>query len=183
MQQELSQLVGIDTDNLAYLMGQTAPKRHVAEKRYTLPRATARQPQMLTLAEKQIRSLLRNPEWAAYTDLPESMDWDEELACLAALAALIRQQGHLKAGQIVEAMRHTPHFERLSHLISRQWQDDEYPPANIEDEKQQFLDGMHKVVQLARHRQIERLKHKLTEQGLDLEEKKLLHTLLQHRAT
>lgn len=183
LKQTLSQQVGIDLDNLAYLIGQEAPKRHIAEKRYTLPRKTARHPRMLTLAEKQIRSLLRNPEWASYTDLPESMDWDDELACLAALAALLKQTGYLKAGQIAEAMRHTPHFNRLTHLIGHQWQDDPYPPSHLEDEKQQFLDGMNKIMHLVRHRQIEQLKAKLNGQGLTPEEKKLLHTLLQHRAT
>ena len=48
LKQQLSELVGIDPANLAQLLGQEAPKRHIKQKSYQLPQGTARQPQMPT---------------------------------------------------------------------------------------------------------------------------------------
>ena len=71
LKQKLSELVGIDPDNLAQLLEQEAPKRHVKQKSYKLPPISVKQPTMLTLVQRQIRSLLINPAWASYIDLPD----------------------------------------------------------------------------------------------------------------
>lgn len=53
-------VVGIDPANLAQLLGQ-APKRHIKQKSTSCRRARPGSPQMPTLVQKQIRSLLINP--------------------------------------------------------------------------------------------------------------------------
>ncbi|HGM0805170.1 TPA: DNA primase, partial [Neisseria gonorrhoeae] len=55
LKQRLSELVGIDPDNLAQLLGQEAPKRHVKQKNYKLPPISVKQPVMPTLVQRQIR--------------------------------------------------------------------------------------------------------------------------------
>lgn len=182
LRQELSKLVGIDPANLAHLMGQESPKRHVAQQRYTLPRQTFRQPEMLTLVQKQIRSLLINPQWATYTELPESMDlMDEDISCLAGLAAYIRQnQTPPSSARLLEAMRSSPYYDLLCRILHTA-DSGEYLDNGNERELQAFREGMDKLMQMLKKRQIDCLRQKLSSQGLSAEEKKLLQNLLQHR--
>lgn len=175
-------MVGIDPANLAHLMGQEAPKRHVAQKRYVLPQQSFRQPEMLTLAQKQIRSLLINPQWAAYTELPESIDlMDEDISCLAGLAACIRQSPTPpSSARLLEAMRPSPYYGHLCRILHTA-DSGEYFDSGSERELREFRDGMDKLMQTLKKRQIDALRQKLSSQGLSAEEKKLLQSLLQHR--
>ncbi len=182
LKQELSQKVGIDPANLAYLMGQEVPKRQVSQKQYRLPAQSFRQPEMLSLAQKQIRSLLINPQWAAYTELPESIDWDEDITCLASLAAQIRHSSHPpSSARLLEAMRSSPYYDHLCRILHTAESGDCFDSGN-ERGLQEFRAGMDKLMQSVKSRQIEALKQKLSAQGLSLEEKKLLQSLLQHRS-
>ncbi|QMT39521.1 DNA primase [Neisseria shayeganii] len=180
LKQELSGMVGIDPANLAHLMGQEAPKRHVAQQRYTLPRQTFRQPEMLTLAQKQIRSLLINPQWAAYIDLPDHLDLGEDLSCLAAMAAYIRHSKHTpSSAQIMEAIRRSPYADSL-HKVVQAGGDSAQFDHGSDRELHHFRLGMEKLMHSLRHRQIEALKRKHSTQGLSEDEKKLLLGLLRH---
>ena len=106
LKQKLSELVGIDPDNLAQLLGQEAPKRHVKQKSYKLPPISVKQPTMLTLVQRQIRSLLINPAWASYIDLPDYLALSGDFACLANLAETIKHHDTIPAtAQVLEYMR------------------------------------------------------------------------------
>ncbi|MGN6893488.1 DNA primase, partial [Neisseria sp. P0015.S009] len=83
LKQKHSQLVGIDPDNLAQLLGKEAPKQHVKQKSYKLPHISVKQPTMLTLVQRQIRSILINPAWASYIDMPDYLALSGDFACLA----------------------------------------------------------------------------------------------------
>lgn len=180
LKQELSNLVGIDPANLAHLMGQEAPKRHVAQQRYTLPRQTFRQPQMLSLAQKQIRSLLINPQWAAYIDLPDHLELDADLTCLSVMAAHVRRsQTPLSSAGLMEAMRNTPYYGNICHIMQSST-DNGHFEGDSETDALHFQSGMQKLMVSLKSQQVETLKRKRIAQGLSDDEMKLLRDLLRH---
>lgn len=178
LKQRLSELVGIDPSNLAQLIGQEAPKRHVQQKSYKLPPQTFRQPQMLTLVQRQIRSLLINPTWAAYTDLPEYLILEGDYACLASLAETINSQpAPPSSAQLLEHMRGTP-FEAVLHEIFHASPDSNELDGNSEEDCENFKIGMKKLLDELKYSQIEALKQKSLNGSLSESEKKLLVSLL-----
>ena len=178
LKQELSNLVGIDPANLAHLMGQEAPKRHVAQQRYTLPRQTFRQPQMLSLAQQQIRRLLINPQWATYIDLPDHLELDADLACLSVMAAHVRRsRSPLSSAGLMEAMRNTPYYGNISRIM-QSGTDSAHFEGDDESDALNFQSGMQKLMNALKTQQVEALKRKRIEHGLSDDETKLLLELL-----
>ena len=178
LKQELSNLVGIDPANLAHLMGQEAPKRHVAQQRYTLPRQTFRQPQMLSLAQQQIRRLLINPQWATYIDLPDHLELDADLACLSVMAAHVRRSPlPLSSAGLMEAMRNTPYYGNISRIM-QSGTDSAHFEGDGESDALNFQSGMQKLMNALKTQQVEALKRKRIEHGLSDDETKLLLELL-----
>ncbi|MDO5058513.1 MAG: DNA primase [Neisseria sp.] len=182
LKQRLSELVGIDPANLAQLLGQETPKRHIQAKSYKLPRETFRQPQMATLAQKQIRALLFQPKWAALVQLPEYLTLSGDLACLAEVAELLRRRPNIRsAAQILEHLRGSP-FEPLLDDIIRQSPDQAQPDTEdvlaMQHEETAFTDGMSKLIKEFSTAQISLLRQKAQNGGLNEAEKKLLLALL-----
>ncbi len=187
LKQTLSELVGIDSANLAQLLGQEAPKRHVKQKSYKLPQETFKQPVMLTLVQRQIRSLLINPNWAAYIDLPEYLALEGDFACLANLAETIKSFAQPpSSAQILEHMRGSPYEAALNQIFqSTRHADDEVAEDNEEAyqaECENFKIGMKKLLNELKYSQIESLKQKNLQNGLNDYEKKLLVSLLMSKA-
>ncbi|EGZ47270.1 DNA primase [Neisseria wadsworthii] len=185
LKQKLSDLVGIDPANLAQLLGQEAPKRQVKQKSYKLPAGTARQPQMATLAQKQIRALLANPEWAEHIHLPEYLPLTGDLACLANVAETIKNNPHItNSAHIFEHMRGGP-YETVLFNIFRNSEYDAEPDTISKESQQEFKQGMAKLLSEFHSSQIDALKAKSSTSGLNDAEKKLLLNLLvqkQHQA-
>ena len=178
LKQRLSDLVGIDPDNLARLMGQEAPKRHVKQKSYKLPPISVKQPVMLTLVQRQIRSLLINPDWAAYIDLPDYLVLDGDFACLANLAELIKSHAAVpETTQVLEYMRGSPYEETVNRIFHSTHQSEEMN-SNSEEDCENFQIGMKKLLNELKYSQIEALKQKSLKSGLGESEKKLLLSLL-----
>ena len=178
LKQRLSELVGIDPDNLARLMGQEAPKRHVKQKSYKLPPISVKQPVMLTLVQRQIRSLLINPDWAAYIDLPDYLVLDGDFACLANLAESIKSHAVVPAtAQVLEYMRGSPYEETVNRIFHSTLQSEEMNSSSEED-CENFQIGMKKLLNELKYSQIEALKQKSLKSGLSESEKKLLLSLL-----
>ena len=178
LKQRLSELVGIDPDNLARLMGQEAPKRHVKQKSYKLPPISVKQPVMLTLVQRQIRSLLINPDWAAYIDLPDYLVLDGDFACLANLAESIKSHAAVPAtAQVLEYMRGSPYEETVNRIFHSTLQSEEMNSSSEED-CENFQIGMKKLLNELKYSQIEALKQKSLKSGLSESEKKLLLSLL-----
>ncbi|WP_416189175.1 DNA primase [Neisseria sp. CCUG17229] len=187
LKQTLSELVGIDPANLAQLLGQEAPKRYVKQKSYKLPQETFKQPVMLTLVQRQIRSLLINPNWAAYIDLPEYLALEGDFACLANLAETIKSFAQPpSSAQILEHMRGSPYEAALNQIFqSTRHADDEVAEDNEEAyqaECENFKIGMKKLLNELKYSQIESLKQKSLQSGLNDYEKKLLVSLLMSKA-
>ena len=179
LKQQLSELVGIDPANLAQLLGQEAPKRHIKQKSYQLPQATFKQPQMPTLAQKQIRSLLINPAWAAYIALPEYLPLSGDMACLANVAELIHSRpAPLSSAQILEHMRGSEHEATLNHIFRQALASSDELESSSEEDCESFKMGMQKLLNELKYAQIETLKQKSRQNGLNENEKKLLLALL-----
>ena len=179
LKQQLSELVGIDPANLAQLLGQEAPKRHIKQKSYQLPQATFKQPQMPTLAQKQIRSLLINPAWAAYIALPEYLPLSGDMACLANVAELIHSRpAPLSSAQILEHMRGSEHEATLHHIFRQALASSDELESSSEEDCESFKMGMQKLLNELKYAQIETLKQKSRQTGLNENEKKLLLALL-----
>ena len=178
LKQRLSELVGIDPDNLAQLLGQEAPKRHVKQKSYKLPPISVKQPVMLTLVQRQIRSLLINPDWAAYIDLPDYLVLDGDFACLANLAESIKSHAAVpETAQVLEYMRGSPYEETINRIFHSTHQSEEMNSSSEED-CENFQIGMKKLLNELKYSQIEALKQKSLKSGLSESEKKLLLSLL-----
>ncbi|MFQ3038019.1 DNA primase [Neisseria cinerea] len=178
LKQRLSELVGIDPDNLARLLGQEAPKRHVKQKSYKLPPISVKQPVMLTLVQRQIRSLLINPDWAAYIDLPDYLALDGDFACLANLAESIKSHAAVpETAQVLEYMRGSPYEETINRIFHSTHQSEEMNSSSEED-CENFQIGMKKLLNELKYSQIEALKQKSLKSGLSESEKKLLLSLL-----
>ena len=179
LKQQLSELVGIDPANLAQLLGQEAPKRHVKQKSYKLPQQTFKQPQMPTLAQKQIRSLLINPAWATYIDLPEYLALSGDFACLANLAELIKSHDSPpSSAQILEAVRGSEHEATLNHIFQNALNTPDELESASEEDCENFKIGMQKLLNELKYAQIDILKQKNLSTGLSDSEKKLLLALL-----
>ena len=178
LKQRLSELVGIDPDNLARLLGQEAPKRHIKQKSYKLPPISVKQPVMLTLVQRQIRSLLINPDWAAYIDLPDYLVLDGDFACLANLAESIKSHAAVpETAQVLEYMRGSPYEETINRIFHSTLQSEEMNSSSEED-CENFQIGMKKLLNELKYSQIEALKQKSLKSGLSESEKKLLLSLL-----
>ena len=178
LKQKLSELVGIDPDNLAQLLGQEAPKRHVKQKSYKLPPISVKQPTMLTLVQRQIRSLLINPAWASYIDLPDYLALSGDFACLANLAETIKHHDTTPAtAQVLEYMRGSPYEETVNQIFLSTLHSEEMEGDNEED-CESFQIGMKKLLNELKYSQIETLKQKSIQTGLTENEKRLLLSLL-----
>lgn len=177
LKQKLSELVGIDPANLAHLLGQEAPKQHVGKKNYKLP-PPVKPITMLTLAQKQIRSLLINPNWASYIELPDYLDLNGDFACLANLAETIRNHPSITAtAQVLEYMRGSPYEETVNHIFQSTLHSEDLGDGSEED-SDRFKDGMKKLLNELKYRQIEELKQKNVQSGLSANETRLLVSLL-----
>ena len=180
LKQRLGEMVGIDPDNLAYLIGQAAPKRHVQAKSYKLPAYTARQMRMPSLAQRLIRSLMANPAWAAHVELPDYLPPEEDAACLADIADFVRSRPAVPDhAQIWEHFRGS-RTETVLHTIYRQSGAADEGGAGEEDETA-FADGLAKLAKSLRAAQLDILKQKAAQGGLTPAEKKLLLHLLAER--
>ncbi|AUX60662.1 DNA primase [Simonsiella muelleri] len=177
LKQELSTKTGIDPSNLAYLMGQAAPRRHVEAKSYQLPPESFRQPETLTLVQKQIRALLLNPQWAQYVVFPDYLPLSGDLNALLALAKFYQNHQHnlyMGTAQALEFFRNTPYANVLAFVFRHitDWDD------NSDAAQQDFIDGIIKLSQQLKNEQIEQLKQK---GNLNAQEMKLLMQLITMR--
>ncbi|MDK4685519.1 DNA primase [Kingella negevensis] len=175
LKQKLSELVGIDPANLAHLMGQAAPQRHVSAKNYRLPRESFRQPENTTLVQKQIRTLLLNPEWAQFVVFPDYLPAHGDFACLIALADVYRAHPTFTAAQAMEHFRDSPFAHTIEHIFLHSLNNEELEDCS-EEKRTEFQDGVSRLMRDAAREQVQILRQK----GSDLtaDEKRLLMILL-----
>ncbi|MDO4879423.1 MAG: DNA primase [Neisseria sp.] len=180
LKQQLAGMVGIESADLAGLLGQEAPKTAVRRRHYGLPAETSRQPQMLTLAQRQIRTLMAHPSWAAHIRLPEYLVLDGELACLADIAEFIRQNPDTGHARIWEHFRNTDTEAVLRHIYSNSKASDAGEDEGEAGEAA-FKDGIDRLIRTCRTAQIQALQQQAAQSGLNDTEKRLLLQLLSAR--
>ena len=182
LKQQLGELVGIDPANLAQLLGQEAPKRDSRQKSYKLPKETFRQPQMPTLAQKQIRALLLHPAWVVHVQLPDYLPLTGDAACLATLAETIRNSSAAEptGAQILEQLRGSEYENALFDILRNSEATTE-PDDHSEESETEFLHGMQRLLREFKTTQIDALKTKHSQSGLSAEEQRLLLSLLTGR--
>lgn len=178
LKQQLGGMVGIDAANLAQLLGQETLKPDIRQRHYSLPAETSRQPQMLTLAQRQIRTLMANPAWAKHVFFPEYLPLNGELACLADIAEFIRQNPDTDHAHIWEHFRDS-NAEAVLQYIYRNSKDAEAEEG--EDGETAFKDGIGRLIRTCRTAQIQVLQQQAVQGGLDDSEKNLLLQLLSAR--
>ena len=178
LKQNLSEQTGIDPTNLAYLMGQTAPQRHVTDKRYALPRESFRQPETTTLVQRQIRTLLLNPQWAEHVAIPDYLPAQGDFACLLALAHSYRSHPNMTAAQAIEHFRATPFAATIDHIFRHALQHEEELEDNSAEKQQEFQDGITKLITELKNNQIAQLKHRLMQPETTPDERKRLSLLI-----
>ena len=178
LKQNLSEQTGIDPTNLAYLMGQAAPQRHVAAKRYNLPRESFRQPETTTLVQRQIRTLLLNPQWAEHVAIPDYLPAGGDIACLLALAHSYRSHPSMTAAQAIEHFRATPFAHTIDHIFRNALQNQEDLTDSSPEKQQEFQDGIAKLITELKNQQIHQLKHRLTQPDISPDERKRLSLLI-----
>jgi len=177
--QNLAKKIGVDVADLQYLLGQSAPAKAKSYRQAKLPAQSFRQPKTSTLAEKQIKWLLINPQWAIYVELPEYLVLSEECTTLAELAALIRQQdSNIGTAHLWEHVRGS----RMEAMLQRIWREsahmqEEFSAPTAEDEEM-FRQGMTRLADEIRVRQIAELSDKAQKQALTAAEGELLKQLL-----
>ncbi|XXQ68801.1 DNA primase [Neisseriaceae bacterium B1] len=176
LKQQLSDMTGIDPANLAHLMGQAAPQRHVAAKNYKLPRESFRQPETPTLVQKQIRTLLLNPQWAQWVQIPDYLPLPDDFACLLALADVYQKHGNLHAAQAIEHFRDTPFAPTIEFLFRHTLADNDELSDNSEDKCLEFQEGMKRLILELKNEQIQALRPRAA--AGDMQAKQLLIKLL-----
>lgn len=176
LRQQLSEQTGIDPANLAHLMGRAAPKRHVVAKNYKLPQESFRQPETPTLVQKQIRTLLLNPQWANYAVIPDYLPIHGDFACLMALADVYQKHNNLHAAQAIEYFRDTPFAPTIEFLFRHTLSDNDELLDNSEEKCLEFQEGMQRLILSLKQEQIQSLRP-LALQG-DEQAKQLLLKLL-----
>lgn len=176
LKQQLSDMTGIDPANLAHLMGQAAPQRHVAAKNYKLPRESFRQPETPTLVQKQIRTLLFNPEWAQFVQIPDYLPVNGDFACLLALADMCQKNPKLNAAQAMEHFRDTPFSPTIEFLFRHTLSDNHELSDSGEDKCLEFQEGMKRLILELKNEQIQALRSRAT--AGDMQAKQLLVKLL-----
>lgn len=177
LKQRLSELVGVEQDDLDGLLGQQVQKKG-GLKPFRLPPKTNRLA-MPSLVHKQIKNLLMNPSWAKYVKVPEYLPLDEEMACLTTLSEAAKKMGdEANSNTLLEYMRNSRFQTLIDEIL--QHADDVTDNQNTptQEELNNFTDGVDKLLQQLKTAQLEQLKQKNQEVGLSSEETQLLLALL-----
>lgn len=177
LKQELGEKIGIDAGSLAQLMGEAAPAYRPQAQNYKLPRQSFRPPETLSLVQKQIRTLLFNPDWAQWVIFPDYVHIDGDFACLVAVAEFYRVHSHCTIAQLLEHFRQTP-FENLLNYLFKNSQWIIELDGGCQDG---FIQDMNRLIVELKNKQIEQLKNQNIQQGLNEQEKRLLLRLIMSR--
>ncbi len=179
LMQQLSQMVDIELHDLMQLIEQAPLKRQAKLKNYHLPVKTFRQPNMSPLVQKQIVTLLINPEWASYIEIPEYLSLDGDFACLAYLTDMLKCLPKISSSaQVLEHVRGSQYEVDLNQLFRQAFESIEQELEQTDEARQAFIEGMQKILTDSKKVQIQQLTLKTKQGGLSSEESRLLLALL-----
>ncbi len=179
LMQQLSSLVDIDLHDLMQLVDDAPLKRTTRMKSYRLPVKTFRQPDMPPLVQKQIITLLINPQWASYIEIPEYLSVNGDFACLAYLTDMLKLHPKItSSAQVLEHVRGSQYESDLIQLFKQAFESIEQEIEQTDEAKQAFIEGMHKILADNKKLQIQQLTFKTKQGGLTPAENRLLLALL-----
>ena len=179
MTKKLAEKIAMEVADLDYLIGQDIAPKRKSYKKHTLPKSTYR-PKISTTAQKMVRWLLMNPQWAKYVRLPEYWILPEEYAVLQNIATLINTLKLNNMAQILERLRGSEYETVLHHsLLAVEHGEDWSNPT--EDDERAFQDGMRKLMDDIRNTQIKELSEVSQYRALSKAEQELLTHLLMER--
>ena len=178
IKKRLAELAGVDVIEFDILTTGYPPSERKGKREHSLPEVSFRAKQT-SMVTRLIKWLLLNPDWARDVCLPDSMALSDDLACFAMLAECIQGYEQLpNTAQLMEGMRDTPYEGLLGNVLQQALQNpDEFSDPSEED-RQQFQDGIFRLVKMQHQAQVERLKQKDRSEGLAPEEVRLLGELL-----
>lgn len=184
MMQSVAKVVDIGVGDLHYLLGKNKPAQPQSYRQAKMPAHSFRQPKLVTLAQKQIKWLMLNPQWAHYVDFPDYLLLSDDCVCLQELSRVIAQIKQPNSSVLWEHLRNSPHEQRIKQIFTQQIEqahDMESKVVDVgdEDDEIMFREGLTRIVQEMRNQQITELSKKSKYQQLSNEEDRLLLALLQ----
>ncbi len=166
LQQQLNQIVGVDT---SYMMGenkQSTPKRP--------PSPPSRDHRPMPMVRRAITMLLQHPKLGTLDDLPNNWQKLDSLGTnlLRKLLELVQNHPNLKTAQLIERWRGTEEHQHISKLSAV---DLFIPEQGVEAE---FRDTLKALEQQINTGELDRLLEKAKTTGLEDQEKNRLNQLL-----
>ena len=177
MTQKLAQKIGVDVADLDYLIGQEIAPKKKSYKTAKLPKRSNYRPHSTTTAQKLVKWLLMNPQWAEYVRLPEYLALPPEYSALQTLATLIQQLKLTRTAQILERLRGTEYENILQHIHLTIHNEEDWTQSTDDDERA-FIDGVNKLIIAMKKTQIDELSATAKQRPLTRAEQELLQHLL-----
>lgn len=182
---KLADKIGIDIVDLEYLVGKTidsaSKTTKTSYKHINLPKTTFRQPETVSLVERQIIWLLTEPTWAKYVELPEYLILPELYSLLLELASFIKKHEITDMGYLIECLQEYHHKEQLMTIWSKGENIREDMAEREINQEENFKVGMERLVSNIRNLQIKEILEKAKFQELNESEKNLLNKLLRKK--
>ncbi len=179
LMQQLSDIVEIEVHDLMQIVDHAPLQRKNSFKNYRLPNNTYKQPSIPPLVQKQIITLLINPEWASYIEIPEYLSVDGDFACLAYLTDMLKLHPKItSSAQVLEHIRNSQYEDDLNLLFKQAFESIEQEIEQTDEAKQAFIEGMQKILTDSKKAQIQQLTLKTKQGRLTPEESRLLLALL-----
>ncbi len=166
LQQQLNDIVGVDTTHIMGESSQTQPQKH----RVNAPRAQKPMP----MVRRAITMLLQHPQLALAEKLPDKWQKSDSVGTnlLSKLLELVQNHPNLKSVQLIERWRGTEEHHHLSKLSAVELH---IPEQGIEAE---FRDTLVAIEKQMRENELNRLVEKSKTTELKDQEKNLFNQLL-----
>lgn len=178
LKQKIASLVDVELHDFELLLGQKPSAKKRGFKNYQLPKYTT-QPLSATLVQRGILSTIYHPDWVTHIDIPEYLVLNQEMACLATLIEAAKKMGEqATTARLIEYVRESRFEQTLTLILQKSLIEEDVLNDETEEALEAFVDGIKKLLSNLSMEQIDLLKLKDQQTGLDEAEKKLLLNLL-----
>ncbi|QRN41634.1 MAG: DNA primase [Neisseriaceae bacterium] len=179
MMKDLASQLEINLDELSQLMGYEKRAEQLKSYRQGLfPAKQIKRIEVTSYNKKMLNWLLINPKLASYVELPDYLEYSEEVQCLLALSDAIKMNSNIKNAVQLEAIFKNTRFSILiTEILQESLQKDgqDVQMMNIEEN---FKYGIAKIKKEIVEREIYELKDLMEYRTLSEDEEQLLMYLL-----
>ncbi|MBN3859855.1 DNA primase [Neisseriaceae bacterium PsAf] len=176
---DLANQLQISMDELSQLIGDEKQTEQLKSYRQGLfPAKSIKKIEVTPYNKKMLNWLLINPKLASYVELPDYLEYSEEVQCLLALSDAIKMNNDIKnAVQLEEIFKNTKFSTLITDILqeSLQKDDQDIQLMNIEEN---FKHGIAKIKKEIVEREIYELKGLMKQRSLSGDEEQLLMHLL-----